>query len=71
MSDKGKVMAQWFRDNKRILLIALVVGFLTSLVINVLKEYMPYLVALLIAVVAGGLVGMVTNFLYDRIARKP
>ena len=71
MSDKGKVMAQWFRDNKRILLIALVVGFLTSLVINVLKEYMPYLVALLIAVVAGGLVGIVTNFLYDRIARKP
>ena len=71
MSDKEKVMAQWFRDNKRILLIALVVGFLTSLVINVLKEYMPYLVALLIAVVAGGLVGMVTNFLYDRIARKP
>ena len=71
MSDKEKVMGQWFRDNKRILLIALVVGFLTSLVINVLKEYMPYLVALLIAVVAGGLVGMVTNFLYDRIARKP
>ncbi len=71
MSDKDKVMAQWFRDNKRIFLIALVVGFLTSLVINVLKEYMPYLVALLIAVVAGGLVGMVTNFLYDRIARKP
>ena len=71
MSDKEKVMAQWFRDNKRILLIALVVGFLTSLVINVLKEYMPYLVALLIAVVAGGLVGIVTNFLYDRIARKP
>ena len=71
MSDKDKVMAQWFRDNKRIFLIALVVGFLTSLVINVLKEYMPYLVALLIAVVAGGLVGIVTNFLYDRIARKP
>ena len=71
MSDKDKVMAQWFRDNKRIFLIALVVGFLTSLVINVLKEYMPYLVALLIAVVAGGLVGIVTNYLYDRIARNP
>ena len=64
-------MAQWFRKNRRILLIALIVGFLTSLVINVLGEHVPYPVALVSAAVVGGLVGVVSSFLYDRIARKP
>ena len=64
-------MAQWFRKNRRILLIALIVGFLASLVINVLREHVPYPVALVSAAAVGGLVGVVSNFLYDCIARKP
>ncbi len=76
MSDKAKAIAQWFRKDRRGLLIGFAAGVLSGFVPYVVIFEFPVLLffwfpVLLIVVVQVLFIGSVVGYLYNRSARKP